>query len=72
LSEDEAMPVQNGKIPNGLFRSNALDESHDATARTAEANARREVLRAKYVVGCDGARSWVRECVCGGPFPRTS
>lgn len=60
LSEAEAMPKQEpGSVPNGLFRSNALDASHDAGARIGPGGAR-ETIRARYVVGCDGARSWVR------------
>ena len=60
LTDAEAMPKQEpGAVPNGLFRSNALDESHDAGARNGQRGAT-ETIRARYVVGCDGARSWVR------------
>jgi len=60
LSEAESMPTQEpGSVPNGLFRSNALDCSHDAGARNGQGS-ETETIRARYVVGCDGARSWVR------------
>ncbi|KAK4547105.1 hypothetical protein LTR36_001326 [Oleoguttula mirabilis] len=69
LSEDEATPKQsatssNGAgIQDGLFRSNlSSDDTGDllSTAKLADKAASTETVAAKYVVGCDGAHSWVR------------
>lgn len=69
LDEEEATPKQsatsaNGAaIQDGLFRSNLAD---DDTADLLEASRLKdkaggtEEVHAKYMVGCDGARSWVR------------
>ncbi|GAA5951315.1 hypothetical protein JCM21900_003835 [Sporobolomyces salmonicolor] len=65
LSEDESTPAQTGAVPNGLFRSNILsDEEAEAIAAgkvDSEKAGEEETVRAKFVVGCDGARSWVRK-----------
>jgi len=64
LTEDEAMPEQSKAktgVEDGLFRSNlAPDDTDDLTLRTSGMEGREEVIKAKYVVGCDGAHSWVR------------
>ncbi|KAK5126701.1 hypothetical protein LTR85_009635 [Meristemomyces frigidus] len=69
LSEEEATPKQsatssNGAgIQDGLFRSNLTgDDTGDLlnTARLADKAGSTEIVEAKYVVGCDGAHSWVR------------
>ena len=61
LSEVEATPTQVGAVPNGLFRSNLLaDDEADARTTSGEVG-KEETVQAKYVVGCDGARSWVRK-----------
>lgn len=62
LSEEEATPSQMGKsAPNGLFRS-ALspDDTPELLQKDAVAGSR-EVIHAKYVIGCDGAHSWTRK-----------
>jgi phenol 2-monooxygenase len=69
LSEAEATPKQsststNGtSIQDGLFRSNlAADDTQEllnGAQLEAKANTE-EVIRAKYVLGADGAHSWVR------------
>lgn len=65
------------KVPDGLFRSNLLfqDSNEDdellqksqarAAATTAAAGSvpDDEVVHAKYVLGCDGARSWTRRAL---------
>ncbi|KAF7342168.1 3-(3-hydroxy-phenyl)propionate hydroxylase [Mycena venus] len=44
---------------SGLYRSNILsDEEFD---RSASKGGKIETIKAKYVVGCDGARSWTRK-----------
>lgn len=68
LTADEATPFQTkafgkiGEIPDGLFRSNL---TADTTAELVEKVSSRpqttETIRAKYVVGTDGAHSWVRQ-----------
>ncbi|KAI1112382.1 FAD binding domain-containing protein [Nemania sp. NC0429] len=64
LSEEEATPArQLGNLSNGLFRSNlARDDVASMIQQSSERkDAREEVVRAKYVVGCDGAHSWTRK-----------
>lgn len=64
LTEEEATPEQSagGKgVSDGLFRSNlAPDDTEDMVRKTEKAGTE-EVVKAKYVVGCDGAHSWVRK-----------
>ncbi|KAK5168431.1 uncharacterized protein LTR77_007001 [Saxophila tyrrhenica] len=69
LSEEEATPTQsatsaNGQaIHDGLFRSNlAVDDTADLLAASSlndKANTE-ETVKAKYMLGADGAHSWVR------------
>lgn len=62
LSEEEATPTQVGTVANGLFRSNLLiDEEADANLAPNGKEGEVETVKAKFVVGCDGARSWVRK-----------
>ncbi|KAI0016573.1 FAD binding domain-containing protein [Xylariomycetidae sp. FL0641] len=64
LTEEEATPTQRlSNLGDGLYRSNLAD---DDVAEMLEQSAsrkdvREEVVRAKYVVGCDGAHSWTRK-----------
>lgn len=73
LSDEEAVPPQqqqhnrsgNGHEPvsDGLFRSNLAADDTDDLIRNAEKNTRAdqvESIKAKFLVGCDGAHSWVR------------
>ncbi|KAJ0413345.1 FAD binding domain-containing protein [Aspergillus carlsbadensis] len=70
LSETEATPKQTGTavngsaIQDGLFRSNlAADDTAElirASALDAKADTE-EVVKAKYMLGADGAHSWVRQ-----------
>lgn len=47
-------------IPNGLFRSNlAPDDTADLLQEPSAGVG--ETIKAKYVIGCDGAHSWVRK-----------
>ena len=69
LGEDEATPKQtatsaNGAgIADGLFRSNlAADDTHELLKQSElndKANTE-ETIKVKYVLGADGAHSWVR------------
>lgn len=70
LSEEEATPKQsstagNGtSVQDGLFRSNLAPDDTQELLRVAELNAKantEEVVRAKYMLGSDGAHSWVRK-----------
>ncbi|EXA28737.1 phenol 2-monooxygenase [Fusarium oxysporum f. sp. pisi HDV247] len=71
LSEEEATPKQTATLSNGasvqdgLFRSNlAPDDTEDMINASQNLNAKansEELIRAKYVVGSDGAHSWVRK-----------
>lgn len=68
LTEEEATPKQqqatNGAaVSDGLFRSNLSPDDTDDLLRAAELNSRAnqtQVVKAKFMVGCDGAHSWVR------------
>ncbi|KAF2684262.1 phenol 2-monooxygenase [Lentithecium fluviatile CBS 122367] len=63
LTDDEATPAQsNGStVRDGLFRSNlAEDDTDDLIAKGREKQGSTEIVRAKYMVGCDGAHSWTR------------
>ncbi|KAI9147756.1 Polynucleotide 5'-hydroxyl-kinase GRC3 [Paramyrothecium foliicola] len=62
LSESEATPTQKlSNLQDGLFRSNLTEDDTDQILAASKADAREEVIRAKYVVGCGGAHSWVRK-----------
>ncbi|KAK7432212.1 hypothetical protein QQZ08_001157 [Neonectria magnoliae] len=70
LSEEESTPKQTATMSNGslvqdgLFRSNmAADDTADLlkAAKLNEKANTTEVVKAKYVVGADGAHSWVRK-----------
>jgi phenol 2-monooxygenase len=65
LTEEEATPLQQqsgSKVSDGLFRSNlAMEDDEDDLIRKSKARAgESEIVHAKYVIGCDGARSWTR------------
>lgn len=71
LTEEEATPVQkatsvNGKaVQDGIFRSNL--SADDTAEMVANANSlaskagRVETVKAKYMLGADGAHSWTRQ-----------
>jgi phenol 2-monooxygenase len=70
LSEEEATPKQSSTAANGstvqdgLFRSNLAPDDTQEMLRLAELNAKantEEVVHAKYMLGSDGAHSWVRK-----------
>lgn len=63
LQDDAATPEQYGhKVGNGLFRSanlvNAAEE--DSGLDSTESAESTEIVNCKYVLGADGAHSWVR------------
>ncbi|KAL3418610.1 phenol hydroxylase [Phlyctema vagabunda] len=68
LTEEQANPEQskatNGStVSDGLFRSNmAPDDTEELLSKAAKNNkaGSREVVKAKYMIGCDGAHSWTR------------
>ncbi|TDZ34927.1 Phenol hydroxylase [Colletotrichum spinosum] len=63
LTEEEATPTQMlSNLADGIFRSNLADDDvGDILERSKAREARDEIVRAKYVVGCDGAHSWTRK-----------
>lgn len=68
LSDEEATPkqqVSGGKVNDGLFRSNLMDEEdeHSSIRQNASQSGTSETIHAKYVIGCDGARSWTRKAL---------
>jgi flavin-dependent dehydrogenase len=64
LTEEEAKPAQSkgSSVNDGLFRSNlAEDDTDDIIAKSnKDKEGSSEIVRAKYMVGCDGAHSWTR------------
>lgn len=63
LTEEEATPAQSvgTSVPDGLFRSSLAEDDTDALIAGSRANqGSTEVVKAKYLVGCDGAHSWTR------------
>ncbi|XXG93816.1 hypothetical protein Hte_000065 [Hypoxylon texense] len=68
LSEEEATPEQQvtgSKVSDGLFRSTLIyEDDEDELIRKSKARAgSAEIVHAKYVIGCDGARSWTRRAL---------
>jgi hypothetical protein len=63
LTTHSTTPEQtNGStVTNGLLRSNlADDDTDDLLAKSRERRDSTETVKAKYLVGCDGAHSWTR------------
>ena len=62
LHDDEAIPAQNEtNVPDGLFRSSLTkDDTDDLIRKSRGKEGSTETVRAKYMVGCDGAHSWTR------------
>ncbi|KAJ6562415.1 FAD binding domain-containing protein [Mycena capillaripes] len=53
-------PVEDVSDPSsGMYRSNIL--SDEDFHRSTQDGTKTEIINAKYVVGCDGARSWTRK-----------
>ncbi|KAI1101462.1 putative phenol 2-monooxygenase [Jackrogersella minutella] len=68
LTEEESVPEQqvNGSnVSDGLFRSSLIHEDdEDELIRKSRSRAGTgEIVHAKYVIGCDGARSWTRRAL---------
>lgn len=63
LSEEAAMPKQSGLgVSDGLYRSSlAKDDTEDMLRRSRRSNGETELVKTKYLVGCDGAHSWTRQ-----------
>ncbi|KAI0195231.1 FAD binding domain-containing protein [Xylaria flabelliformis] len=64
LNEAEATPTQRlSNLSDGLFRSNLNndDAAYSIENSNGRGDERKEIVRAKYVVGCDGAHSWTRK-----------
>ncbi|KAI9646374.1 hypothetical protein NHQ30_004364 [Ciborinia camelliae] len=69
LSDDQAIPEQNkatsdgAATSDGLFRSNMAADDTDELLRKAHKNGlagSSEIVKTKYMIGCDGAHSWTR------------
>ncbi|KAK2760613.1 FAD monooxygenase [Colletotrichum kahawae] len=65
LNEEESTPPQAAnasKVADGLFRSNLVqnDDEDDLISKSKARAGDSEIVHAKYVIGCDGARSWTR------------
>ncbi|KAI1773935.1 putative phenol 2-monooxygenase [Hypoxylon cercidicola] len=68
LTDEEAAPEQQvtgSKASDGLFRSNLVydDDENDLIQKSKARAGTGEVVHAKYVIGCDGARSWTRRAL---------
>lgn len=59
---ETATDAQTSSVPNGMHRSNMTADTTEASLQQAQASegTRAETIKAKYVVGCDGAHSWTR------------
>ena len=67
LAEEEASPEKskatNGTVSDRLFRSNMAPDDNEELLNKVATDGRagtRETVRAKYMIGCDGAHSWTR------------
>lgn len=62
LDNDEVTLAQHGtSVPNGLSRSNLTKDDEDDLLRKSRTRAgNTEIIRTKYMIGCDGAHSWTR------------
>lgn len=65
LTEEESTPKQQAsasKVPDGIFRSNLAQDDNEADLieKVKCSSGKAEIVHAKYVLGCDGARSWTR------------
>ncbi|KAF7510148.1 hypothetical protein GJ744_007047 [Endocarpon pusillum] len=62
LSSTATNPALNGSAPqNGMFRSNlAADDTEDLIRKARAEAGSTEIVKAKYMIGCDGAHSWTR------------
>ncbi|KAK3319405.1 phenol hydroxylase [Apodospora peruviana] len=68
LTDEEATPAQQvtgSKVSDGLFRSNlTMEDDEEELIQKSKARAgESEIVHAKYVIGCDGARSWTRRAL---------
>lgn len=66
LTEEEATPTQKlSNLSDGLFRSNLAGDDVEKmlTQSQGREGVREETIKAKYVVGCDGAHSWTRKAL---------
>ncbi|KAI1361143.1 FAD binding domain-containing protein [Xylaria arbuscula] len=64
LTEEEATPTQRlSNLSDGLFRSNLANDDIPQMIENSSGrkDVREEIVKAKYVVGCDGAHSWTRK-----------
>ncbi|KAI5970708.1 hypothetical protein CANMA_000299 [Candida margitis] len=62
LDDDLAKPEQYGNISNGLFRAFEGDQDKFYADHISDGNVEDfELIKAKYVLGSDGAHSWVRK-----------
>ncbi|KAJ9115387.1 hypothetical protein QFC22_005142 [Naganishia vaughanmartiniae] len=64
LSDAESMPDESvtkvGGIKSGIFRSSLMSAEQEEALYKKDDESKIEVVKAKYVIGCDGAHSWTR------------
>lgn len=54
--------LANGDVQSGMYRSNLFTDESQTKGNDVEGDhSGEEVVHCKYLVGCDGARSWVRK-----------
>lgn len=61
LSEEETTPTQVGTVPTEVLRSPLMADNAADALLTTRTPGDEEILSARFMVGCDGARSWVRK-----------
>ena len=60
INKEAPAPIE--PASDGLYRSNLLpDDWDDLIAQSKSQQADTEVIKAKYLIGCDGAHSWTRK-----------
>lgn len=71
LSDEAANPpslivtgADHNAVASGVFRGDLLqDDWNELIASSKKKETRTEIVKAKYLIGCDGAHSWTRKQV---------
>jgi 2-polyprenyl-6-methoxyphenol hydroxylase-like FAD-dependent oxidoreductase len=61
LNREDLAPAQDMGVSSGLYKSNLVKDDTDELIQKSQKNDYfSETVKAKYVLGCDGAHSWTR------------
>ncbi|KAJ5578334.1 uncharacterized protein N7459_007298 [Penicillium hispanicum] len=62
VTEEDPSPKEHNTPSSGLYRSNLLpDDWDDLIEQSRSRQTETEIVKAKYIIGCDGAHSWTRK-----------